>query len=118
MNAALESGEMTEAEAQAAPQAHAITRWLGADAEDASTPETVQFGSEAGGTLLLCTDGLWNYAASAEALAALLQGKEDKDALGIARDLIAFANEAGGRDNVTVATLRLHPPAENAPAPG
>ncbi len=110
INAVLASGEMTEEEAQAAPQAHAITRWLGADGEDASTPEVVQLRVETSGTLLLCTDGFWNYASTSEKIAELLKAKEETEALAIGRELVAFANEQGGRDNVTVALLRLYLP--------
>jgi serine/threonine protein phosphatase PrpC len=55
-----------------------------------------------GATLLLCSDGLWNYAETAEDLAKLAAAP---DALAACRDLTAFANEAGGRDNISVAIL-------------
>lgn len=113
MNMVLESGQMTEAEAQASPQAHAITRWLGADAEDASTPEFVHYTFHAGGTLLLCTDGLWNYASAPERISELLKTTDNgqsRDALAAARALVSFANEQGGRDNITVAVLHVQPP--------
>ena len=116
MNAVLESGEMTEEEAEAAPQAHAITRWLGADADEASTPDVARFSARRSGTLLLCTDGLWNYATSPEKLADLLPDAQSANALALARAFVGFANESGGRDNVTVALLRLKvPEAEGNP---
>ncbi len=104
---ALASGEYTLAEARDAPQAHAITRWLGADADPASEPEIAYYRAQAGGLLLLCTDGLWNYTPEPELLAELAAGHEGETALAMARRLVAFANEQGGRDNVTVAVLRF-----------
>ena len=109
-NMMLAAGTMTEDEAQRSPQAHAITRWLGADAEEAATPDFARHTASTKGTLLLCTDGLWNYAPTPDALAELLGGIEDEDALFKARRLVAFANESGGRDNITVAVLRLPAP--------
>ncbi len=52
--------------AEAEPQAHAITRWLGLDSPegDASTSTTTAAGP---GWLLVCSDGLWNYCSSAAA---------------------------------------------------
>ena len=113
MNAVVEAGDMTPEQAAAAPQAHAITRWIGADSGDASIPDTREFELSSPGTLLLCSDGLWNYAASPEAMHALLQqahqptrsdtAEAGPDALAIASYLVQFANDSGGQDNVTVA---------------
>ena len=109
LTAALAAGEIPEAEAKAAPEAHAITRWLGADADPDTAPEIAYHQARPGGALLLCTDGLWNYAPEPERLAALVAAlsREDPDALAVTRGLAAFANAAGGRDNVTAALLRF-----------
>ncbi len=109
MNMVLASGEMTEEEAQASPQAHAITRWLGADAETASTLEFVEHKITGEGTLLLCTDGLWNYASAPATVAELINNTDGQDSLSAARKLVDYANQQGGRDNITVALLRLRP---------
>ncbi len=61
-------GELDEAAAAADPRAHAITRWLGADASDA--PSVVELRPAEPGLLLLCSDGLWNYLPDADALAS------------------------------------------------
>ena len=54
------SGMLNEAEAMASPQAHVITRWLGADSP--SPQRTSRSSSPAGpGVVLVCSDGLWNY---------------------------------------------------------
>ena len=52
---------MARAEAESSPQAHAITKWLGRDSED-HTPMVGQLRITEPGWLLVCSDGLWNYA--------------------------------------------------------
>ncbi|TDC57383.1 serine/threonine protein phosphatase [Actinomadura sp. KC345] len=64
-------GSLTEAEAEAHPNAHVITAWLGADAGQVS-PHVATFRPAGPGTLLVCSDGLWNYFPAARDLAALL----------------------------------------------
>ena len=60
------------------------------------------------GHLLLCTDGLWNYAPETEQIGALLHSENSaEDCLLAARRLIAFANAQGGRDNITAAVYRV-----------
>jgi serine/threonine protein phosphatase PrpC len=108
MNAVVSAGEMTAEEAEKAPQAHAITRWLGADAGENAAADTARFPVTAPGVLLLCTDGLWNYAATPEAMAQIVHEANGHggDALAVARNLIAFAIAQGGHDNITAIVLR------------
>lgn len=101
------SGKMTEAEARKSPHAHAITRWLGADAGDDSQPSVVKFDIPGSGHLLLCTDGLWNYAPEPAQIASLVKQMSDADAVTVSRSLADFARRSGGHDNITVAILSL-----------
>ncbi|MEW2358439.1 protein phosphatase 2C domain-containing protein [Spirillospora sp. NPDC029432] len=106
-------GTMTEAEAEAHPNAHVITGWLGADAEEVH-PHVAAFTTDpdSPGTLLVCSDGLWNYLPRAQDLAAALAGAAADpaaDPLGAARALVRRALDAGGRDNITVAVIPLPP---------
>ncbi|MFB4310942.1 protein phosphatase 2C domain-containing protein [Actinomadura sp. GTD37] len=113
-------GSLTEAEAEAHPNAHVITAWLGVDAGDVR-PHVATFRPGGPGTLLVCSDGLWNYFPAAGDLAALLPGGPDganggpggasPDPLGAARTLVRHALDAGGRDNITVAVIPLPSPA-------
>ncbi|MFD0691298.1 protein phosphatase 2C domain-containing protein [Actinomadura fibrosa] len=110
-------GALTEAEAEAHPNAHVITAWLGADAGEVR-PHVRTFRPSGPGTLLVCSDGLWNYVPAAADLAALLAGAADGTApgaagapLAAARTLVRHALDAGGRDNVTVAVIPLPSPA-------
>lgn len=104
---------MAEAEAYADPRAHAITGWLGADAEDLD-PHTVSFTPHVPGVLLVCTDGLWNYAEAATDLAFFVRADARAEPLATAQELVRFAVERGGHDNITVAVLPIDPP--TAPA--
>ncbi|WZF19630.1 PP2C family serine/threonine-protein phosphatase [Nostoc sp. UHCC 0302] len=116
------AGEMTEIEAKRSPNAHGITRWLGADADNAD-PSIVNFTIPGSGYLLLCTDGLWNYAPEALQLTNIIQQTSNTDvfalqpfghptagvgaAIAISRSLVEFARNSGGHDNITVAVLCL-----------
>ena len=95
------------------PQAHVITRWLGAGA-DGPDPEVGVFTTERGGLLLVCSDGLWNYFEPPERLAALVAEGGGGAPIDIAIRLVDAANEAGGGDNITVAVVAVPP----APQPG
>jgi serine/threonine protein phosphatase PrpC len=112
MNAVVSSGELTASEAEKSPQAHGITRWLGADADKDMQPDFADFAMPGSGYLLLCTDGLWNHAPQPADMAALLHesSPEGATALQTARRLIDFANRSGGQDNITAALLRWGAP--------
>ncbi len=110
-NEVVAAGQMTFEQAERSPQAHAITRWIGADAGSAALADAVSFNLPGPGTLLLCTDGLWNYASNLTQMATLVAAAQaaEPDALAAARQLVSFANSEGGLDNITVALLRLEP---------
>jgi PPM family protein phosphatase len=109
MNAVVSARELTLDQAEKDPQAHAITRWLGADAGENSAADTAQYPIAPPGILLLCTDGLWNYAATPEAMAKIVEESKapSGDALALARNLIAFAIQKGGHDNITALVLLM-----------
>ena len=99
---------MTMQDAETDAQAHAITRWLGADAPD--EPYLVEtFVPEEPGRLVVCSDGLWNYAPSASAIADLVHRDPDAPTIEVARALVDFALAAGGHDNITVAVVDVTP---------
>ena len=87
-------------EAAADPRAGTITRWLGRDAPTIE-PGIVTRRVDALGTLVLCSDGLWNYASEPDEL-RVLPALGEATSLARAEALVAFANEAGGHDNITV----------------
>jgi serine/threonine protein phosphatase PrpC len=102
------------------PRAHAITRWLGVDAPS-PVPTCASVPVGAGGWVLVCSDGLWNYCSAAPDLRRLLDeeiGRVGGDPLAVASALCDWANEQGGHDNVTVALAHLTPtPPTATPAP-
>ena len=101
------AGMMSAAAAQADGRAHAITRWLGADAP-AGEAAIVGVRTRGPGRLVLCSDGLWNHLATTSELAALVKAlTADSCALDVARTLTATALARGGHDNVTVAVLDI-----------
>ncbi|MEU9035548.1 protein phosphatase 2C domain-containing protein [Streptomyces sp. NPDC048352] len=108
------AGLMGEAEAYADVRAHAITGWLGADAYDLD-PHTASFRPDHPGVLVVCTDGLWNYAESAREMAQVLPVDAAARPLHSAQVLVGHALDGGGHDNVTVAVVPFGDPAEAAP---
>ncbi|WP_309739234.1 protein phosphatase 2C domain-containing protein [Chamaesiphon sp. OTE_20_metabat_361] len=102
MRDAIESGTYTPAEAEASPYAHAIVRWRGADTADDGKPNLITFNIPSPGYLLLCTDGLWNYAPDPAYLYHTLRRSPTLDSAAIVRHLISYANQQGGQDNITV----------------
>lgn len=98
---------MPRGEAEALRHGHAITKWLGRDADDVVPRAGVlPIGSD--GWLVVCSDGLWNYASEPADLARQLTAasSESQEPLAVARRLVAWANAQGGRDNITVALAR------------
>ena len=101
LNDTVADGKLTYEEAMHSDKAHAITKWLGADAGEPE-PSVVTVDLEQPGILLLCTDGLWNYAEAAGRIEELA-GSSENGAIEMARRLVDFANAEGGRDNITAA---------------
>lgn len=98
-------------QAESGGDSHAITRWVGRLADDV-TPTIQSMPLDASGWLIVCTDGLWNYASDPADFAALVGrlSTERRTPVSLAEKLVSWAKEQGGRDNITVATLRLPPP--------
>ncbi len=55
--------------------------------------------------VVVCTDGLWNYAEAAEEMARVLPLDAAAHPLHSARVLVGHALDGGGHDNVTVALV-------------
>ncbi|WP_063801553.1 PP2C family serine/threonine-protein phosphatase [Streptomyces curacoi] len=103
------AGLMNEAEAYADERAHAITGWLGADAYELE-PHTASFKPDRPGVVVVCTDGLWNYAEAAEHMAEVVPLDAAARPLHCAQVLVGHALDGGGHDNVTVAVLPFPAP--------
>jgi serine/threonine protein phosphatase PrpC len=86
---------------------HTLTRWLGADAPG-GRPGVTRLTPKGSGRVVVCSDGLWNYAAQTDELAALIApAREGASALSVAQRLTRAALDAGGHDNITVAVLTI-----------
>ena len=107
------AGLMSEAEAYADERAHAITGWLGADAYELE-PHTASFKPDRPGVVVVCTDGLWNYAESAEEMAEIVPADAAVRPLHSAQVLVGHALDGGGHDNVTVAVVPFPAPPQGA----
>jgi protein phosphatase len=95
-------GKLTEAQAAEHPQRSIITRALGPEPE--VEVDTFTYPVKAGDVLLLCSDGLTSMITE-DAVSSILAAADTLD--GAANALIEQANEAGGRDNITVVLFRL-----------
>lgn len=96
------SGRMTTTQAMTRAGAHALTKWLGVDSTDAApTVTTVELPGP--GLVVLASDGLWNYLPEADDMARLIGRPGTETSLDLARRLVAYADGAGGADNITVA---------------
>jgi PPM family protein phosphatase len=98
----IREGRLTPEEAEEHPQRSIITRALGP--EETVEVDTRSFRARPDDLFLLCSDGLTSMVPEAR-LAELLRTNPKLRAAGEA--LIAAANAAGGRDNITVILLRL-----------
>jgi serine/threonine protein phosphatase PrpC len=98
----VDRGKLTEEQAEVHPQRNVITRALGPEADVEVDTERIE--ARSGDVFLICSDGLTSMIREAQVL-PILREHEDLEAAG--RALIAAANEAGGRDNITVILVRL-----------
>jgi protein phosphatase len=119
VQALIDDGRLTEAEAPNHPQRSVITRALGPESE--VEVETRTYAARAGDLLLLCSDGLTSMV-DEQRMAEILRAPDGLAAAG--GTLIDTANAAGGKDNITVVLFRLEEiseagagaPADAAPA--
>lgn len=106
---AVENGNATLEEALRSPYAHALTRCLGplegGDPEHAR-PDILEIDLTPG-FLVLCTDGLWNYAADTTALAKVAASAREQNPTAVARALMSHALLSGAHDNVSVAVIAI-----------
>jgi serine/threonine protein phosphatase PrpC len=98
----VELGKLTKDEARTDPRSHLLLRSIGS--EENVTVDTFQFPLSSGGTLLLCTDGLWGEV-SDDDLRRICSEEERTEVL-CAR-LVQQANASGGRDNITAIVAKV-----------
>lgn len=114
-----EKGDLTEAEAMSHPQRNLIDRLLGDKLHSASDRNFIEASisaiPEGDSQYLFCSDGLSDMLTSAQIADVLGSGMTPESEV---EQLIADANTAGGKDNVTVVIASIHVQATTpAPAP-
>lgn len=111
VNAMIDAGRMTEAEAINSPNVHALFKCLGrehpGDSGTAVEPSFVNLRMTPGMRLVLCSDGFWNYAPGAQEVAKLVRHTPLDNPLKTARHLVNFAIVGGGHDNISVVVLAV-----------
>ena len=95
-------GKLTEEQAAEHPQRSIITRALGIEGD--VEVDTWSYAMRAGDVVLLCSDGLTSMIGE-EQIVQILRAEHSLDRA--ADGLIGGANDAGGRDNITVVLFRL-----------
>jgi len=95
-------GQLTAEEADEHPQRSIITRALGPEPD--VLVDTRSWAARDGDVILLCSDGLTSMISETQ-VADILREATGLEQAG--RALIAAANRAGGRDNITVVLFRL-----------
>lgn len=103
-----EIGDITEEEAMHHPQRNVISRDVGSahhDVDDQDFLEAEQFPLLPDSLLLLCSDGLTDLVTSAQITAILQRNTSIEEKT---KALIDAANNAGGKDNVTVVLVECN----------
>jgi PPM family protein phosphatase len=95
-------GKLTEEQAAEHPQRSIITRALGIELD--VEVDTWTYPARAGDVVLLCSDGLTSMI-DEDRITAILSSEPSLERA--SDQLISAANEAGGRDNITVVLFRL-----------
>jgi len=94
-------GKMTKEEARQSTMQNSITQALGAPFP--INPEYNQHELNEGDMVLLCSDGLWDMVTDEEIHSVMMEGGTLEETC---RKLVQKANEAGGKDNITVVLVQ------------
>jgi len=97
------AGVIEPGEEEEHPYSHVLTRAVGT--QPAVQVDTLVFDLLVGDRLVLCTDGLADYVDSTTWLARQVPQLVEVEQA--AEELVSFANEAGGKDNITVVVVRI-----------
>jgi protein phosphatase len=98
----LKHGEITPAEVPDHPARGQLSRYIGMEGEVFPHVQTIK--ARRGERFLLCSDGLWGMCPEQQIAQLLLANPEPAAAC---RSLVEAANQAGGRDNITVLVFDL-----------
>jgi serine/threonine protein phosphatase PrpC/CRP-like cAMP-binding protein len=110
INELIKSGRLTPEEAHNSPYKNAVTRAVGVHAT--VEVDTFDFEIKPGDNFLLCSDGLSGYLEHEDEIKPFLA---EEDIKAIPQKLIDFANNAGGKDNITAIIVRMTGEQTHAP---
>lgn len=104
----IDEGELTEEEARVHPRKAVITRAVGSYGE--STIDTSYVDAREGDTIIVCSDGLSDELDDSDVSSVIVDVEDGEDEVSL--DAVAFALRdvaltRGGRDNVTVALMKI-----------
>lgn len=99
----LDNGYISEEEAQLSASRNLITRALGI-AETVEV-DVVEESTENGDVYLLCSDGLTDLVTDDEILQLMMLYEDDQETT--VKELVALANEKGGKDNISVIMVNI-----------
>ena len=102
INDLIDTGSLTEDEAENFINKSAITKAVGT--EDVIEPESQTFSMKDGDVVLMFTDGLSNELTDEEITKVV---NESDEAYDISSRLVELALNKGGRDNITVTTILI-----------
>ena len=95
----IDMGRITKEAAKTHPDRNVITRAVGVNPEVDVDVDIIPINE--GETILICSDGLYEYVSEKEMFDMIKNPDEDEPA----KKLLEMANEAGGKDNITVVTV-------------
>ncbi len=101
----LQTGHISRRQLHLHPSRHVLTRHVGK--EDCQPADAIQLSLESGDRILLCTDGLTGMLDD-RTIGTILWKTEEREAA--CQLLVDLANEAGGRDNITVIIVDVGEP--------
>jgi protein phosphatase len=95
-------GNMTKEEARNHPKSNLLFRTIGTD--EKIKVDTFQMKLKKGGSLMLCTDGLWGEVSDENIHRVVYSSKDARSA---SEELVRMANEHGGKDNITAVVVKV-----------
>ena len=95
----VDTGRITPEQAKTHPDRNVITRAVGVNAEVDIDVDIIPINQ--GEEILICTDGLYEYISDSEMFDIIKNSDIDEPA----KVLLDMANNAGGKDNITVVTV-------------
>ena len=106
MQALVDRGEITEAEANVHPHSNILVGCLGAESDPPATTHLIPQ-LQPGDVILACSDGVWHYFSPNE-LASVIEGLSPREATEFLIDK-ARSRARGGGDNLSLAIVKIEP---------